>query len=228
MSVLHPVPKTVADFSGVDNWIFDLDNTLYPAGDAVFAQIDTRMTDYISSHLHLSRDEAKALQHQYYNRYGTSLTGLIRHHHIDAEEFLTEAHRIDLSSLTEAPELRAGLEKLPGRRIVFTNGTTEHAERVLEKRGLTGLIDAIWDIRCSEFVAKPAIESFERLIRGLDIDPLRSAFFEDMAINLIPAALLGMTTVCIAPQSAVLTLDEQHHIAYRTADLADFLNSIEV
>lgn len=217
-----------ADFSDVVNWIFDLDNTLYPAGNTVFPQIDTQMTNYISSHLNLPRQEAWALQKHYYNQYGTSLTGLIRHHHIDPEDFLECVHRIDLSSLEADPTLREGLERLPGRRIVFTNGSSEHAKRVLDKRGLDGLIDAIWDIRCSEYVPKPEAESYERLIKGLDIDPNRSAFFEDMAVNLIPAALLGMTTVCVAPENTVFSTDENRHIAYRTSNLGRFLNSIEV
>lgn len=217
-----------ADFRDVTTWIFDLDNTLYPAGSTIFAQIDDCMTDYIASHLHMSWDEARALQHKYYTEYGTSLTGLVRNHHIDPEDYLQSVHKIDLSALEPDPALREGLERLPGRRIVFTNGSSEHAERVLQKRGLDGTIDAIWDIRCSNFVPKPEAESYTRMIGGLDINPVSSAFFEDMAINLIPAAMLGMTTVCIAAESAVFSPDERRHIAYRTSNLAKFLHVIEV
>ena len=137
------------------NWIFDLDNTLYCAGSGVFAQIEGRMTDYVMTFLKRSRDEAYARQKDMYRRYGTTLNGLMREHGAAPEEYLHYVHDIDLSSLAPDAGLAQAIEKLPGRRFVFTNGCRDHAGRILERLGMTGLFDEVWDIRTMGFQPKP-------------------------------------------------------------------------
>ena len=226
--------QTAADFRHVDAWIFDLDNTLYPAGNNVFAQIDARMTQYISRFLDLQPKEAKALQHAYYRAYGTTLSGLMAIHHVDPDDFLTYVHDIDLSELHPDPQLHKALERLPGRHLIFTNGSREHAERILIRLNLQETIEDIWDIRKAAFVPKPAAKTYKRLIEKTGIDPKASAFFEDLARKLVPAHDLGMTTVWLnngspwGPQDPGFSSASREHINHETGDLAEFLLSIRI
>ncbi|GEO80240.1 pyrimidine 5'-nucleotidase [Pararhodospirillum oryzae] len=180
-----------------ETWVFDLDNTLYPATVDLFSQIDRRMKAFISRTLGLPPDEAFRLQKKYYHEYGTSLRGLMQEHGVDPAAFLADVHDIDHSVLSPDPVLAAALGRISARKIVFTNGSTDHATRVLEHLGLAGQFDAIQDIVASDYVPKPQIAPYERLLATHGIDPTRAVMVEDIEKNLVPAAALGMTTVLV-------------------------------
>jgi putative hydrolase of the HAD superfamily len=226
--------ETAPDFRHVDAWIFDLDNTLYPASSNLFAQIDMRMSTYVADFLSLPIEDARRIQKEYYCDHGTTLNGLIKIHGADPEPFLAHAHDIDLSVLTPDGALNTAIARLPGRRFVLTNGCRNHAARVLDRIGLSGVIDEIWDIRAMEFRPKPDPAAYETLIHKAAIAPERAAMFEDLARNLVPARELGMATVWLnngshwSKQGPMHPIVETHHIDYETSDLAAFLKSIRI
>ena len=225
-------PAAAADFRHIDAWIFDLDNTLYRADSKLFAQIDARMTRYIADRLQVSDAEAHRLQHDYYERLGSTLSGLMSFHDVDPEHFLADVHDIDLTLIARDEALIGAVEKLPGKRLVFTNGCRRHAERVIERVGLSHAIDTIWDIRAGGFTPKPDKRTYERLIASAGIAPRSAAMFEDMARNLAPAHALGMTTVWLNPASPASEQDgpgpRAGHIHHEIDDLADFLHAIRL
>ena len=180
-----------------DCWIFDLDNTLYPDDLGLFGQVSRRMTEFIYRHLDLAHDAARALQTRYFREYGTTLRGLMLRDGVDAEGFLDFVHDIDLTRLAPDPVLTTALRRLPGRKLIFTNGSKPHAERILARRDLAGMFDDIVDIVASDFVPKPDPRPYEALIRRHRIDAARTVMVEDMAQNLVPARSLGMATVWV-------------------------------
>lgn len=190
-----------ADLSHVDTWVFDLDNTLYPASSNLFAQIDARMTAYLSDLFDIGADEARRLQKDYYRDHGTTLNGLINVHGADPEPYLAYVHDIDLSVLPHDPDLEAGLSRLPGRKLIYTNGSTEHAARVLAHLNIARHFDDVFDIRASDFTPKPNDASYARLMARQGVVPSRAALFEDIVRNLAPARALGMTTVWVRNDS---------------------------
>lgn len=179
----------------VDCWIFDLDNTLYPPSTRLFDQIDARMGAYIANLLGCDPVEAHRIQKLYFHDHGTTLSGLMHNHDVTPHDFLGYVHDIDFGPLAAAPRLAPLLDRLPGRRIVFTNGDTPYAERVLEALGLAGSFEAIWDIHAMQYRPKPEHSAYAGIVAALDIDPARSVFVEDMARNLSPAKAMGMQTV---------------------------------
>jgi putative hydrolase of the HAD superfamily len=181
----------------VDTWVFDLDNTLYPADCDLFAQIDVRMTAYVSTLLSIEPQEARHVQKTYYAEYGTTLAGLMHRHQVDPHDFLHHVHDIDVSPVAPDPALARLIAALPGKRLVFTNGSRAHADRVVRRLGLEGLFEDYFDIAATGFVPKPKPAAFEALIAKHQFDPTRAAMFEDLARNLEPAAALGMKTVLI-------------------------------
>jgi putative hydrolase of the HAD superfamily len=199
----------------VDCWIFDLDNTLYPASCNLFAQIDIRMRQFIAQTLKVDLDQAYTLQKRYYRDYGTTLRGLMLAHGLPPDEFLTFVHDIDYHALPPSPELARTLSDLPGRKLIFTNGTEKHAENVLARLGLSDHFDAIFDIRAAQYVPKPNAECYHRLTSRHAVDATRSAMFEDIARNLIPAAEVGMTTVWVhEPRYADWSGDPGAHLPH--------------
>lgn len=213
------------DLSHVDTWIFDLDNTLYPPSCDLFALIDDRMQAFVQRKTGLGPVEARALQKKYYHEHGTTLAGLMSRHGVDPREFLDEVHDISLDRLSPDPELEAALDRLPGRRLVFTNGSERHAQRVLEAIGIDKLFDEIFDIEASEMIPKPEVRAFQGLMARHGVTPATSAFFEDLERNLEPGAVLGMTTVLVGPHAAASTASFVHH---RTEHLAPFLTAARV
>jgi putative hydrolase of the HAD superfamily len=223
------------DLSHVENWVFDLDNTLYPARCNLFAQIDRRMAGFIEAQLGMPPEEARRLQKAYYVRYGTTLSGLMIEHGIAADDFLAHVHDIDVTVLDEDARLRAAIEALPGRRFIFTNGSTRHAERVTEQLGIAGLFDGIFDIRAAGYTPKPHRAAYERFIASHSLAPAASAMFEDIAHNLEAADALGMTTVLVRSDVSWFADEPDakrparpgdatgEHIHHVTDDLADFL-----
>jgi putative hydrolase of the HAD superfamily len=208
-------------FDPVRTWVFDLDNTLYSPAVRLFDQIDRRMTAYVMRVLGLPQDHADRLRHDYWRTYGTTLAGLMTHHGIDPDPYLVEVHDIDFSVLSPDPALRAGIAALPGRRIVYTNGSAPYARRVIAARGLEGLFDAVYGVEDAGFHPKPRAEAFERVF-GIDgLDPACAAMFEDDPRNLAVPHALGMRTVHVAPQP-----EPAEHIQHHTDDLAAFLTRL--
>lgn len=221
-------------FTDTRVWVFDLDNTLYPSTCNLFAEVDHRMGAFIAQHLAVSLAHARYLQKRYYHEYGTTLSGLIQLHKIDPHTFLEFVHDIDLTPLCEAPELAAALAALPGRRIIFTNGSRRHAERVAEKLGVLHLMEDICDIAACGFVAKPSPDAFKRMTDRHGVAPAEAAMFEDMPHNLEAAHALGMTTVLVhsdyldhpAQQQMRKWTELPEHIHHATDNLTAFLGSL--
>ena len=226
--------ETAPDFRHVETWIFDLDNTLYPASSNLFTQIDTKMTAYVQGLLGLGFDDARALQKSYYRDHGTTLNGLMHHHGVDPDDFLGAVHDIDVEVLVPDADLKAAIARLPGRRYIFTNGCRDHATRVLKQLQLEELFDAIWDIRAIDYRPKPELQGYRRMLEDHAVVPARAAMFEDSARNLVPAHELGITTVWLkngslwSKQGPEHPKPEPQHIHYEIEDLAHFLNTIRI
>jgi len=223
-------PDSGPDFRHVRFWLFDLDNTLYRADCGVFAQIENRMTDYVARFRGLPRAEARALQKSLYRAHGTTLNGLMALHGADPDDYLAYVHDIDLSGLAPDPNLIAAVERLPGRRYIFTNGCRDHAGRILAKIGMAHLFDATWDIRTFGFAPKPDPAAYDRVVAAGKLDPRQAAMFDDIAHNLVTAQGLGMTTVWLNTgadfsSGAPLAIAAPHH---ETHDLPQFLASIRI
>lgn len=187
----------MADFSHVDCWIFDLDNTLYHPDCDLFGQIDVRMGAYIQRLLDCDAEAARVVQKRYFHEHGTTLSGLMRHHGVEPGDFLDYVHDIDLSVVKADPDMRAALLRLPGRRMVFTNGDASYAWRVLGRLGIDDIFDELHDIIACDYVPKPAQYAYDSLVRLRAVKPETALFVEDMAQNLRPAKAMGMMTVWI-------------------------------
>lgn len=222
-------PGSGPDFRHVHAWLFDLDNTLYRADCGIFSQIESRMTDYVARFLGLPRDEARQLQKTLYRAHGTTMNGLMRLHGANPDEYLAYVHDIDLSALAPDPALVAAVTRLPGRRIIFTNGCRHHAGRILGRIGLDHLFGEIWDIRTLGFVPKPDPAAY-RNVAAAGLEPRSAAMFDDIPHNLAAAQALGMTTVWLNTgtdfsSGAAQAIEAPHH---ETRDLPAFLHSLRI
>jgi putative hydrolase of the HAD superfamily len=184
-------------FDHIDCWIFDLDNSLYPASANLFELIDQRMGSFIQRLLNCDPVEARRVQKSYFHEHGTTLAGLMASNGVEPREFLDYVHDIDLARISADPVVVNALQHLPGRRFVFTNGDAAYAGRVLDKLGLADLFDGIHDIHAMDYLPKPDPRAYAAMCERFAIDPRRALFAEDMARNLAPAKALGMTTVWI-------------------------------
>ncbi|MFN4175968.1 pyrimidine 5'-nucleotidase [Phenylobacterium sp.] len=211
---------TSPDLRHVDTWLFDLDNTLYPAESGFMAEITSRMTDFVQKVTGLPREAAHALQKAYLAEHGLTLKGMMLNHGVDPLEFHAIFHDLSLEALAHDPELLAGLARLPGRRLIFTNADDVHARRVLERLELSHLFDDVFHIGSAGYEPKPSPEAFARIGAAHAVDPAVTAFFEDSQRNLEPAAALGMTTVLVGPHAPTAEAPFVHH---RTEKLAPFL-----
>jgi len=212
--------------SSINTWIFDLDNTLYSASLGVFDQIDARMKAFVARELDLSPEDAFKLQKKYFHAHGTTLRGLMLNHGTDPDAFLDYVHDIDHDVLDADHRLEKAIAALPGRKLVFTNGTAYHAGRVIERLGVTRHIEAIFDIRSADYMPKPSTEPYDKLLREHDVTPARAAMFEDSLANLKPAAALGMTTVWVRHAIDVHRNDGGHdHARHVTDDLTGWLET---
>jgi putative hydrolase of the HAD superfamily len=220
-------PSRGAALGEIETWIFDLDNTLYPASCRLFDQIHQRMGEYIAALLAVDLDEAKRLQKAYFREHGTTLCGLMVVHGVKPHDFLDHVHRIDLSGIPVDAALGDALAALPGRKLIFTNGTVRHAENVLGHLGIAGHFSDIFDIEACNWVPKPDPAGYAELVRRFGVVPTRTAMVEDMAKNLAPAAALGMTTVWLRG-----TLDwaaegsEGEHVHHAVEALAPWLAEV--
>ncbi|MBF9034259.1 pyrimidine 5'-nucleotidase [Rhodobacterales bacterium HKCCE2091] len=208
-------------FSHVETWVFDLDNTLYPPATPLFPQVSARMTDWVMRELGLGRDEADELRRRYWQIHGTTLAGLMDNHGVDPHGYLTEVHDIDFTVLEPDPGLAGAIAALPGRRIVYTNGTADYAREVIARRGLSGLFDAVYGVAEARFRPKPERAAFEAVFGTDGLDPARAAMFEDDARNLAVPHEMGMRTVHVAAEA-----EPAPHVHHHTDDLADFLGRL--
>jgi putative hydrolase of the HAD superfamily len=188
-------------FAHVHTWVFDLDNTLYPSGSAIWPKIDDRITRYLAELFGIDGMSARALQKFYYQRYGTTLAGLIADHNISHEQFLGFVHDIDRSSLAPHPALVEAISALPGRKLILTNGSTHHALRTTEQLGFVDTFEAVFDIVDANLVPKPDPATYDRFFARHGVDPKHAAMFEDIARNLIVPHERGMMTVLVVPQA---------------------------
>ncbi|KKX31855.1 pyrimidine 5'-nucleotidase [Rhizobium sp. LC145] len=230
-------PRTAPDtrdFAHIKDWVFDLDNTLYPHRVNLFAQIDKNMTAYVSELLQLDPVEARALQKRYYHEHGTTLQGLMLHYGIDPNTFLERAHAIDYSALLPHPELGEAIKALPGRKFIFTNGSVKHAEAAAGALGILDNFDDIFDIVAADYVPKPAGATYDKFASLHRVDTKNAAMFEDLPRNLEVPKALGMRTILLVPRNLDEVLmerwevlsDEDDHIDYVTDDLAGFLSGL--
>lgn len=186
-------------FDGITDWVFDLDNTLYPRHCDLFAQIDWKMTDYVAGLLDLPKDEARKLQKEMYREYGTTLRGLMVRYDIDPHDFLDKVHDIDYAPVEPNPELGELIASLPGRKHIFTNGDVPHARRTTDRLGISQHFDGVFDIVASDLVPKPAEAPYRKFILDHEVNPTSAAMFEDMPRNLDVPKALGMGTVLVTP-----------------------------
>jgi putative hydrolase of the HAD superfamily len=220
---------SLRETKAVGTWIFDLDNTLYPASCRLFNQVQRRIRQYIRENLGLSETAAVALQKRYFQEHMTTLRGLIVNDGIDPHHFLDFVHAIDLTGLAANPALDAAIAALPGRKVIFTNGSVPHAERVMEKVGIGRHFEGVFDIVASDFVPKPEIGVYRRLCDTYRIDPAGAVMIDDMPRNLRPAHELGMTTVLVKTDDAEADFNwagpagDPSYIHHVTEDLATFL-----
>ncbi|HEX3972561.1 MAG TPA: pyrimidine 5'-nucleotidase [Stellaceae bacterium] len=214
--------------AAIETWIFDLDNTLYPGTCALYREIEQRMAKFIMEELKLDHDGAHALRRRFLDRHGTTLRGLMIEYGLAPERFLDYVHEIDLSAVEEDVELGEAIANLPGRKLIFTNGTKRHAERVLGKLGLGAHFAAIHDIVACDYAPKPDPAAYAAFVTKYEIDPTRAAMIEDMARNLPPAAALGMTTIWVkgGPHSADDGHSEHIHFTIEPNRLAPFLRAM--
>jgi putative hydrolase of the HAD superfamily len=215
-----------ADLGHVTSWLFDLDNTLYPLESGLAAQISDRITAYVERLTGLGQDEAWTLQKRYLVEYGLTLRGLMLHHGVDAYEYHAMFADLSLAALKHDPALVAGIGRLPGRRLVFTNADAGHAARILDRLGLSSLFDDVFPIERAGFIPKPHPEAFARLMSACQVRPRETCFFDDAAHNLAPAAAFGMTTVLVG--ASARPEEGRRHIDHLAPDLAAFLATAKV
>lgn len=214
------------DLAHIDAWIFDLDNTLYPASCDLFGLIDKRMTAYVAKLTGLPWDEAYQAQKTYFREHGTTMNGLMTQYEIDPHEFLAEVHDIEMDVLQEDRRLVQAIARLPGRKLIFTNGDEPYARRVLAGVGLSDSFEAIHDIHAMAYKPKPHPDAYQSMIQAFRLDPARSLFADDLARNLPPAKALGLTTLWIDNGSEQVGEDSDHAIDYRASDLGQWLDDI--
>lgn len=236
----HPLPaggereKTPRSFGEIETWVFDLDNTLYSHHLNLWQQVDERIRDYISNFLKVPRDEAFRLQKDYYKRYGTSMRGMMTEHGMDPDAYLDFVHKIDHSPLEPNPALGSAIEKLPGRKLILTNGTRKHADAVMGRLAIDHHFEDVFDIIAAELEPKPSPQTYDRFLARHNVDPRKAAMFEDLARNLSVPHALGMTTVLVVPEGTREVFREQWelegrdeaHVDHVTDDLAGFLAAL--
>ncbi len=211
----------MAQLTDIETWVFDLDNTLYPPTMALFPQVNAKMTQWVMETLGVSRAEADHLRHSYYTQHGTTLAGLMQNHAIDPAPYLVAVHDIDFSVLSPDPALASAIAALPGRKIIYTNGTAPYAEAVAHARGLSDLFDAIYGVEHAAYHPKPSADAFQTVFAKDGLSPTRAAMFEDEARNLKVPHAMGLTTIHVAPAT-----EPADHIHHHTDDLGKFLRAL--
>jgi putative hydrolase of the HAD superfamily len=215
--------RVAPGFGHVETWVFDLDNTLYPHHLNLWQQVDERIRAFVADFLKISKDEAFRLQKDYYKRYGTTMRGLMAEHGLNPDDYLEYVHQIDHSPLVPNPELGAALEKLPGRKLILTNGTRKHADAVMKRLEIDHHFEDVFDIAAADLDPKPLPQVYERFLKRHDVDPRKSAMFEDLARNLEVPHALGMVTVLVVPEGEQVVLREAWELEGRDAPHVDYV-----
>lgn len=223
--------KPIAKLHETESWIFDLDNTLYPASSGLMAQVSSRMTAFVAQLLGLEPENALIEQKRMFREHGTTLRGLMNDHAVDPTEFMDYVHAVDYDLVADSPRLSRVLDALPGQKIIYTNASVAHAESVLARLGVADAFDGIFDVAAADYVPKPHPKSYDVLARRHDIDPTHAVMVEDLAHNLEPAAAMGMTTVwvCVdghADAHWAAPGEDAHYVHHRTDDLVDWLEGV--
>ncbi|MGA7807290.1 pyrimidine 5'-nucleotidase [Bradyrhizobium sp.] len=226
--------KTPRSFDHIDTWVFDLDNTLYPHHVNLWQQVDARIGAFVSNWLKVSPADARKIQKDYYLRYGTTMRGMMTEHGVRADDYLAYVHEIDHSPLEPNPAMGAAITGLRGRKLILTNGSTDHAGKVLERLGLTSHFEAVFDIIAAELEPKPAPQTYQKFLKRHDVDPASAAMFEDLARNLVVPHQIGMTTVLVVPDGSQEVVREDwelegrdaSHVDCVTDDLTGFLQGL--
>ena len=215
----------------INTWIFDLDNTLYSADSGIFQQVHTLMGEFVSKNLKIDINEAKELQQKYYKQHGTTLRGLMDNHGINPDHFLSEVHNLDYSIVVPNKELNKELEKLEGRKIIYTNANLQHAENVLKRLDLKYMFQDIFDIKSANYIPKPEISPYQQIITDFNINSSTAAMFDDIAKNLVPAKNVGFTSVWINAGYENFSDDvasSKAYLDYETKDISNFLNQVNM
>ena len=213
----------------INTWIFDLDNTLYSADSGIFQQVHRLMGEFISNNLNMEISEAKKLQSKYYKQHGTTLRGMMDNHGVDPDYFLDEVHRLDYSIVGPNQLLNDELEKLEGRKIIYTNANEKHVLDVLKRINLSDYFDEIFDIKLANYIPKPEIKPYEQIIELFKIDASSSAMFDDIAKNFVPAKKVGFTPVWIDAGYENFSDDieaSKDYLDYETRNLSLFLKDV--
>ena len=217
------------ELAEIKYWIFDLDNTLYSGDTKVFDQVDKKMSKFISEKLNVSLEEAKKIQKNYFHEYNTTLNGMIKNHNIDANEFLEFVHDVNLDFLKKDEFLENQINKLNGKKIIFTNGSKAHAANVTQRIGIDKLFDGVFDIVDSNFYPKPSIQPYKKIIENYNIEPEYCIFFEDIARNLKPAYEMGMKTIWIENEEPwAKKFSDSDFVNYKIKNLSEFLKKINL
>jgi putative hydrolase of the HAD superfamily len=214
-------PAGKRGFDHVETWVFDLDNTLYPHHLNLWQQVDERIRSFVADYLKLPKDEAFRLQKDYYKRYGTTLRGLMSEHNVDPDTYLEYVHKIDHSPLTPNATLGAALEKLPGRKLILTNGTRKHAQAVMQRLEIDHHFEDVFDIAAADLDPKPLPHVYDRFLKRHAVEPTRAAMFEDLSRNLQVPHALGMVTVLVVPEGERAVLREGWELEGRDAAHVD-------
>ena len=178
--------------------LIDLDNTVYEESSQIFSQIDEKMKSFISTTLKVSQQDAYSIQKKYFLENGTTLRGLMIYHNIKPEDFLEYVHDINLNSIHKNTFLKKEIKKFKGKKIIFTNGTSEHAERVLKKIDIFEEIDNIFDIKDANYIPKPEKETYNKVVKKYNLIPHNTVMIDDIKSNLITAKKLGMGTILVS------------------------------
>ena len=221
-------------FTHIDTWVFDLDNTLYPHHVNLWQQVDKRIGEFIGAYLKIPEQDARIIQKDYYRRYGTSMRGMMTEHGVRADDYLAYVHQIDHSPLEPNPAMGAAIARLPGRKLILTNGSTDHADKVLQRLEIGAHFEAVFDIIAADLEPKPAPQTYHKFLKRHDVDPTRAAMFEDLARNLVIPHQLGMTTVLVVPDGTREVVREDwelegrgaSHVDHVTDDLTGFLQGL--
>ena len=212
--------------ASIRNWIFDLDNTLYPHEARLFEQVDRRITDYIARLFKVERDEAYRIQKNYFHTRGTTLAGLMAEHGVDPHEYLADVHDIEMDMLEENAPLAAAIAKLPGRKLIFTNADTPYATKILARLGLGESFEAIHDVHALNYRPKPEPWAYRHICDTYGLDPVECLFADDMARNLKPAKAIGMTTLWVDNGSEQGEEGDRDFVDFTTRDITHWLHEI--
>ena len=224
----HPIlmaraAQLAAKFARVEAWVFDLDNTLYPQDSGLWPAIEDRITHFLMQRSGLDGASARALQRYYYHRHGTTLRGLVDEDGLSPGEFLDFVHDIDRSGLPPDPRLGAELARLPGRKLIFTNGSRKHALDTIAQLGFAGVFEDAFDIVASGLVPKPSEGAYAAFLSAHGVDPMRAAMFEDIARNLIVPKARGMTTVLVTAKPDQIDFRQAYDRERPSGDFVDFV-----